>query len=1243
MRLGQGMSWRLHLVVLCSTGHLADALASEQGWAVLSRHVRSESRVPRRGASGLLRTAIGPDAQLQFLRAESGHMAGHSTAASAGTPPAAALPDGTLPANVKHLDNKPQGDHRDYQFSVLENGLQVLNIHDNSTEMAALALAVTAGLYYDPPEHYGLAHLTEHSLFLGTRRYNQSSGFDEFLAENGGESNAYTAEEETVYYASLGDAGFNEGVDRFADMFQAPLLNATRIWKEVSAVVSEHSKNIQNPAWYSERVMLAAGNPASPAQHFHTGDAQTLLNLGKENLTREMRTYFKRNYCPPRMRLVTFSSSSLEEQLVRVTETFGNIPAGGEARRCAAKPQTFEQPGAFPESRLHQWLLVEGTTSSPMLWLLFPLKDLAPWHKSHPLKYAEYLLSWGGKNGLNIILRDQLGLADFVSLSADDGSAGTMVWVTVSLTLQGVEHPQAVLDVIFTYLNHARHWCTDQPTLRSLASSALLLWDWPEPMDAEKATSTFAEEMTRLSPEELLSADYLMEDPNITRVKEVLGMLRPQHVNVGFVLPNAALIWDSDPYKMLMTLPHYGLRYNKSGLDDWFGDWRRWGEWHPTGHPRDIRSGYANLTQRLQAAGVNFTGPLLIECPGEIQHIPDPDELTLNNAQAMRGKSLVSHLFGVSPHLIGDNISEELWFRKGWTVPQPRVAASMTFRAPVPDHPPSAYDVVKLQVGMHLLNDELNQRLADVGYKGFSFSFSETHSGMYVWVSSFTKNLLHLTKRMLQQIRVGLEGSAHNSTDAGEYVDGEDEDMDMEVGTLDSLGAEDGDLDPLTFDDMDLALEAARNASLVRILHSLLSDLSDSGGEAIKTAFADRKVLLTPRLHSRVELVQALNEGPEITFDGAAKAVREARQMPFYASTVIVGNCDEEQATTLHGMVIGGLGAGTGAAASQVERVQPVVRPGAPAEVRKANPREGDRNHVTLVTVLLGPATVASRVLLGIVGGIYQQVVFAELRTRRELGYVVGGSVSEISTVLAVDCYVQGEKMLPDEVEQQCENVWAISVPHEIKSLDDDAFNSHKESFRGSLLEGPLTADAEHSHFEDPILLGGCFELRESMLAYLDEQVTSKDQLLEAWLQAVQPKNASMDVPHVRRKLTVKYFGAGSEVLPPPEASDAGNNVTDDDAALRLSLERERTEVYSEASSTVRDNIVAQGGYFPTDLHCKWSTPQSLTAKRRKPQAKAKKARRQQSLPRARHGAGGAGVKAAMRLETAALRAPRVY
>merc|ERR1719456_360213 len=159
------------------------------------------------------------------------------------------------------ITNKPTGDMREYEYAKFSNGLEVVSVYDAKTVSAGFSVAVEAGSFFDPKALPGLAHFCEHMLFLGTEKYPDATGFDNYLQMHGGYNNAYTSQEKTVYYAQLDKAGFEGGLDRFADFFRAPLFDSQYVQKEVHAIDSEHAKNKQSSNWRIMRILNSMSAP----------------------------------------------------------------------------------------------------------------------------------------------------------------------------------------------------------------------------------------------------------------------------------------------------------------------------------------------------------------------------------------------------------------------------------------------------------------------------------------------------------------------------------------------------------------------------------------------------------------------------------------------------------------------------------------------------------------------------------------------------------------------------------------------------------------------------------------------------------------------------------------------------------------------------------------------------------------------------------------------------------------------
>jgi hypothetical protein len=85
---------------------------------------------------------------------------------------------------------KPQIDDRLFHHFILSNGIQATVVQDKKSEKASCALAVATGAANDPLP--GIAHITEHAVFLGSVKYPVENEYKTFLNKNGGGSNAGT-------------------------------------------------------------------------------------------------------------------------------------------------------------------------------------------------------------------------------------------------------------------------------------------------------------------------------------------------------------------------------------------------------------------------------------------------------------------------------------------------------------------------------------------------------------------------------------------------------------------------------------------------------------------------------------------------------------------------------------------------------------------------------------------------------------------------------------------------------------------------------------------------------------------------------------------------------------------------------------------------------------------------------------------------------------------------------------------
>ena len=216
---------------------------------------------------------------------------------------------------------KSPNDDRDYRYLTLDNELRVLLVSDPSTDKAAASLVAMRGYYHDPEEFAGLAHFLEHMLFIGTEKYPEVDGYQDFIGAHGRSTNAYTGTDHTNYFFDIQTDYFHQGLDRFAQFFISPLFDPAYIDREKHAVQSEYQLQVKDDGWRGFFAQKPAFNPAHPASRFYIGSLETL----GEGVNEALLDFFDKNYSADQMVLVALTNETLDEMEAWIAPTFTAI------------------------------------------------------------------------------------------------------------------------------------------------------------------------------------------------------------------------------------------------------------------------------------------------------------------------------------------------------------------------------------------------------------------------------------------------------------------------------------------------------------------------------------------------------------------------------------------------------------------------------------------------------------------------------------------------------------------------------------------------------------------------------------------------------------------------------------------------------------------------------------------------------------------------------------------------------
>eukprot|EP00446_Apocalathium_sp_SHHI-4_P032660 CAMPEP_0177230770 /NCGR_PEP_ID=MMETSP0367-20130122/42401_1 /TAXON_ID=447022 ORGANISM="Scrippsiella hangoei-like, Strain SHHI-4" /NCGR_SAMPLE_ID=MMETSP0367 /ASSEMBLY_ACC=CAM_ASM_000362 /LENGTH=1017 /DNA_ID=CAMNT_0018681241 /DNA_START=38 /DNA_END=3091 /DNA_ORIENTATION=- len=458
---------------------------------------------------------------------------------------------------------KPTMDDREYVHTTFESGLRVLVVRDPAAKKTGFSVAVEAGSLEDPLAFQGLAHFCEHMLFLGSEKYPSTDAFSDTLALYGGQHNAYTSSEETVYYNEIGNEGLEKGLDIFAQFFISPSFDVSMVDKEIHAVDSEHKKNqpdTQRRLWH---LLRSRANPLNPVHQFSTGDLETLKTEPEshgKSLVEALRTFHKDNYCASRMHLVIVSNYTIQEQLAMAHKHFDAVPTA-TAESCPPRPEYTQFPLYSKELGNIGRSFMVHSQGSPELWVTFPMPALKKEYKKLGEAYVWNVLSHYGPGSLKALLLKE-DLSPHYSYYAENTVAGSVVFLIFSLTEKGLANTDTVLSYFFAYMSAVKSAGVNKELVHSIQSLRQVMFDYQEDKSSEyDAVSTLAGSLGSVAPEDVLTGGVLIDQPDEGLIKVVLDHLVPSNMNMALVTPKF------DEAQGTSHEPYYDFNYSETAID----------------------------------------------------------------------------------------------------------------------------------------------------------------------------------------------------------------------------------------------------------------------------------------------------------------------------------------------------------------------------------------------------------------------------------------------------------------------------------------------------------------------------------------------------------------------------------------------------------------------------------------------------------------------------------------------------
>jgi predicted Zn-dependent peptidase len=231
-----------------------------------------------------------------------------------------------------------------FQYETLthDNGLRVILSEDHSTPLVHISVTYHVGSKDERAGRTGFAHLFEHMMFKGSVNVGPEA-HGSSIAGVGGISNAYTTEDETVFWQTLPAHYLPLALWLEADRMATLRVDADDLAREIEVVKEERRMRIENqPYGRLTEVIYAHAFTAHPYRHPTSGRMEDLDAASIE----DVRAFHDTYYVPANATVTIVGDFDTAQAADLVREYFGRVPAGDRdiPRNIPVEPpQTAEE------------------------------------------------------------------------------------------------------------------------------------------------------------------------------------------------------------------------------------------------------------------------------------------------------------------------------------------------------------------------------------------------------------------------------------------------------------------------------------------------------------------------------------------------------------------------------------------------------------------------------------------------------------------------------------------------------------------------------------------------------------------------------------------------------------------------------------------------------------------------------------------------------------------------------------
>jgi predicted Zn-dependent peptidase len=269
-----------------------------------------------------------------------------------------------------------------FQMMTLPNGLRVVLSEDHSTPIVHVSVWYHVGSKNERTGRTGFAHLFEHMMFKGSKNVEPES-HTSIIASVGGRSNAYTTEDETVFWQTLPAQYMPLALWMEADRMATLRIDEEAFRREREVVKEERRMRVENqPYGRLQEIVYDHAFTTHPYKHPTIG---SMADLEAASIA-DVREFHSTYYVPENAVVTVVGDFDMAQAKDLITQYFGRVPK-------AAKPVPRDLPKE-PAMTRERRAVVEETWPLPAVIVAYHVTyDGHP--DSYPLHMTSKILSDG--------------------------------------------------------------------------------------------------------------------------------------------------------------------------------------------------------------------------------------------------------------------------------------------------------------------------------------------------------------------------------------------------------------------------------------------------------------------------------------------------------------------------------------------------------------------------------------------------------------------------------------------------------------------------------------------------------------------------------------------------------------------------------------------------------------------------------------------------------------------------------